>query len=124
MNLRQALSSFNTKSPENWGIESVRHLDMGCGAYARNPFKANEVFGADLLDHPARNIQSDNYFKVDQSLSIPVPDGFFNSISAYDFIEHLNRSDGYPNSFIKFMNEASRILEVGGGTTWSDTRVS
>lgn len=82
-----------------------------------------KFFGADLLDHPARNIHSNNYFKVDQSLSIPVPDGLFNSISAYDFIEHLNRSDGYPNSFIKFMNEASRILEAGG-TTWSDTCVS
>lgn len=114
MKISEALNSFNTKSPDNWGISSVRHLDMGCGTFARNPFKAEEVFGADLLDHPARNIHPSNYFKVDQSLSIPVPDGFFNSISAYDFIEHLNRSDGYPNTFIKFMNEASRILEVGG----------
>jgi len=114
MKIREALSSFNTKSPDNWGIKSSRHLDMGCGTFARNPFKANDIYGADLLDDPARNVRSENYFKVEQALSIPVPDGFFSSISAYDFIEHLNRSDGYPNSFIKFMNEASRVLEVGG----------
>jgi SAM-dependent methyltransferase len=114
MKIKEAFNTFNTKSPEFWGIDSERHLDMGCGTYARNPFKANEVFGVDLLDHPARNLVPENYFKVDAQLSLPVPDGFFSSISAYDFIEHLNRSDGYPNSFIVFMNEASRVLSEGG----------
>jgi SAM-dependent methyltransferase len=114
MKISEALTSFNTKSPEFWGVDSVRHLDMGCGAYARNPFKAAEVYGADLLDHPPFNINADKYYKVDSKLKIPVEDGFFNSISAYDFIEHLNRSDGYPNSFITFMNEASRVLKEGG----------
>jgi SAM-dependent methyltransferase len=114
MKIKEALTSFNTKSPEFWGVDSFRHLDMGCGAYARNPFKAAELYGADLLDHPAMNIAADKYFKVDSELKIPVEDGFFNSISAYDFIEHLNRSDGYPNSFITFMNEASRVLKEGG----------
>ena len=114
MKIREAISPFNTKSPEHWGIVSKRHLDMGCGAYARNPFNSSEVFGADLLDNPARNLQSGNYFKVSEKLTIPVQDGFFGSISAYDFVEHLNRTDGYPNSFISFMNEASRVLAVGG----------
>ena len=97
MNIAEAFNIFNTRSPEFWGIDSVRHLDMGCGAYARNPFKAPEVYGADILDNPALNIDRDKYFKVDSKLTIPVADGFLNSISAYDFIEHLNRSDGYPN---------------------------
>lgn len=87
---------------------------MGCGTYARNPFDALHVYGADLLDHPALNVDPGNYFKVDSKLSIPVADEFFDSISAYDFIEHLNRSDGYPNSFITFMNEASRVLKKSG----------
>ena len=120
MKIKEVISPFNTKSPEHWGIVSKRHLDMGCGAYARNPFNASEVFGADLLNNPARNLQSENYFKVSEKLTIPVQDGFFGSISAYDFVEHLNRTDGYPNSFISFMNEASRVLAVGGGIASGD----
>jgi hypothetical protein len=114
MNIKHALSDFNTSSPEYWGIRSTRHLDMGCGPYARNPFKANELFGADILDKPPSNLSSGNYFKVDYRPTIPVEDEFFDSISGFDFIEHLNRSDGYPNSFICFMNEACRTLKVGG----------
>lgn len=105
---------FNTNSPNHWGIESHRHLDMGCATYARNPFSAPEVFGADLSDRPPLNLEENYYFKVEARVRLPVQDGFFTSISAYDFLEHLNRSDGYPNSFITFLNEASRVLTSGG----------
>ena len=105
---------FNTTSPNNWGISSERHLDMGCASYARNPFQASEVFGADLSDQPPVNLPKSRYFKVQSRVHLPVEDGFFCSISAFDFIEHLNRADGYPNSFIVFLNEASRVLESGG----------
>lgn len=87
---------------------------MGCAGFARNPFRADEVFGADLSDNVPRNLSTSHYFKVCPRVEIPVEDGFFNSISAFDFIEHLNRSDGYPNSFIVFLNEASRVLSTGG----------
>lgn len=112
--IQNLFSRFNTSSPNNWGIRSDRHLDMGCATYARNPFNATQVFGADLSDRPALNLDGNNYFKVDARVQLPVQDGFFTSISAYDFIEHLNRSDGYPNSFITFLNEASRVLSPGG----------
>ncbi len=105
---------FNTTSPNNWGISSERHLDMGCASYARNPFQAPEVYGADLSDQPPVNLPKSRYFKVQSRVHIPVENGFFNSISAFDFIEHLNRADGYPNSFIIFLNEASRVLASGG----------
>jgi len=87
---------------------------MGCATYARNPFSAPKVFGADLSDRPPINLEEYNYFKVEARVHLPVQDGFFTSISAYDFIEHLNRSDGYPNSFITFLNEANRVLSPGG----------
>jgi SAM-dependent methyltransferase len=87
---------------------------MGCATHARNPFKAPEVFGADLSERHPGNLGKNHYFKVDARVHLPVQDGFFTSISAFDFIEHLNRSDGYPNSFITFMNEASRVLAPGG----------
>ena len=86
--IRGSLSRFNTSSPNCWGIKSDRHLDMGCATHARNPFKAPEVFGADLSDRPALNLEGDNYFQVDARVQLPVQDGFFTSISAYDFIEH------------------------------------
>jgi len=112
--IQDLFSRFNTSSPNNWGIKSDRHLDMGCANYARNPFNASEVFGADLSSRPPLNLEENKYFKVDARVHLPVQDGFFTSISAYDFVEHLNRSDGYPNSFITFLNEASRILAPGG----------
>jgi SAM-dependent methyltransferase len=87
---------------------------MGCATYARNPFKASEVFGADLSERHPVNLERSHYFKVDARVHLPVQDGFFTSISAFDFIEHLNRSDGYPNSFITFLNEASRVLASDG----------
>lgn len=112
--IRSSVSRFNTSSPNNWGFKSDRHLDMGCANFARNPFKAPEFFGADLSEHPPINLEKGNYFRVDSRVQLPVQNGFFTSISAYDFIEHLNRSDGYPNSFITFLNEASRVLAPGG----------
>jgi len=87
---------------------------MGCATYARNPFRATEVFGADLSERPPLNLPDSRYFKVQPRVELPVKDGFFTSISAFDFIEHLNRNDGFPNSFVSFLNEASRVLSPGG----------
>ncbi len=111
---KKSFSKFNTSSPNYWGVNSHRHLDMGCATHARNPFGAPEVFGADLSENPPQNLPKARYFKVNARVEIPAEDGFFTSISAFDFIEHLNRTDGYPNSFIAFLNEASRVLSRGG----------
>ncbi len=35
----------------------TRTLDIGCGTTPRNPFKADEVFGIDIREDPARNIR-------------------------------------------------------------------
>lgn len=98
---------------------TTRHLDLGCGRTPRNPFGRQEIHAIDLSlpegSDPAR-------FKA-ANLScqpIPHPDASFDSVSAYDFLEHVPRvlpaADGtgtvFP--FIRLMNEIWRVLVPGG----------
>lgn len=64
------------------------HLDFGCGDKPRNPFNAQNVFGIDIHTNLGNNIASAN-LSVE---SIPFPDNNFDSVSAYDFIEHIPRN--------------------------------
>lgn len=96
--------------PSKWGINSARHLDFGCGYEpARDPFLSDIKWGADILSQPTRQ----NYLKIDERGHVLCEDDFFDTISAFDVIEHLSR-EGYPNIFITFMNEAHRILKPNG----------
>lgn len=110
------LSKYNTTKPNEWGVISKIHLDMGCGAYPRNPFGAEKLIGADILD--SRNLSLGNdfrYLKVNSDGNIPLDTESVDSISGYDFLEHLPRGSTIENNlFIKFMNESSRILRKGG----------
>lgn len=98
---------------------TTRHLDLGCGHSPRNPYRQDEVHVVDLVvpkDMDPRFFQCANL-----SLEpIPHPDSTFESISAYDFIEHIPRVLPTPDGrstcfpFIKLMNEIHRVLKPGG----------
>jgi len=100
---------------------SKKHLDLGCGLKPRNPYDAELLFGCDIrnIDSDVKNISFD-YKKVNLVLeSIPYPDNYFDSVSAYDFSEHVPRQVVLPNGetsnpFINLMNEIHRVLVPGG----------
>jgi len=97
-----------------------RHLDLGCGAKPRNPYGCAELYGIDIRDGLSAPgvvcIVAANLFTE----PLPFVDHYFDSISAYDFLEHvprvtLNATEGgsrFP--FIDLMNEAWRVLKPGG----------
>ena len=114
--LELLFSPWNRTSPTNWGISSSIHIDFGCGYFPRNPFSATDLIGIDLLP-PIDSYPVDiaRYIQVKPGDRTPINDSSVDSISGYDFIEHLSRGgDGSPNYFIEFMNEAHRVLRPGG----------
>lgn len=95
-----------------------KHLDLGCGARPRNPFKHELVFGLDVVPQPlspfpvtVANLALD---------PIPFNSNEFDSISAFDFIEHVPRqihclsTKSYRLPFIELMNEVHRVLKPNG----------
>lgn len=100
-------------------MKDGRHLDIGCGGKPRNPLCYNKVFGIDIYKNV--NLDKNIDFKL-ANLSIdaiPYEDNFFDSISAYDFIEHIPRvltDSKYKTRFpfIELMNEVWRSLKHGG----------
>ena len=98
---------------------NTRHLDMGCGRSPRNPYGHDELYGVDI-QFPE---EFDSQFFVSANLSIdriPFDDGFFDSLSAYEFLEHVPRvmitADGKSTTFpfVLLMNEVWRVLKPGG----------
>jgi SAM-dependent methyltransferase len=96
---------------------TTRHLDIGCGARPRNPYRRDELHGIDIAPPP------DSAFIRRANLAlepIPYPDGHFDSLSAYDFLEHVPRvlpsADGRATRFpfIELMNEIWRVLKADG----------
>lgn len=98
-----------------------RHLDLGCGLSPRNPYSQSELHGCDIRDIDAE-IQAlgFTYKKADLITgNIPYPDNYFDSVSAFDFFEHIPRQivsheGGVKNSFVDLMSEIHRILVPGG----------
>lgn len=98
---------------------SRRHLDIGCGTTPQNPYQKPELFGIDI-----RNVRAAPGVDIrcaDLSVNpIPFPDGFFGSVSAFDYLEHVPRiivmPDGKATAFplIKLMSEIWRVLTPGG----------
>jgi len=97
-----------------------RHLDIGCGKRPRNPFGAEEVFGVDIYQPPRDEQTNLNYRSANLTLEpIPFEDNYFDSISAFDFIEHiprmlLSQENQVRFPFIELMNEIWRTLNHGG----------
>ncbi len=95
-----------------------KHLDLGCGQHARNPYGWPQVYGIDV--HDGRSLSGlAGYRQVDLSLNpIPFPDDMFASVSAFDFIEHIPRQAAVNGRmtlpFLELMNEVWRVLEPGG----------
>jgi SAM-dependent methyltransferase len=95
----------------------TRHLDLGCGPVPRNPYQRDELFGVDLSGSPDGGpIRRANLVMQ----PIPFADNSFESVSAYDFLEHVPRvmptADGHNTRFpfIELMNEVWRVLKPGG----------
>ena len=95
----------------------TKHLDLGCGTNPRNPFDADEVFGVDIR---APENGDGEHFKVANLTiqPIPFPDDYFDSVSAYDFLEHIPRVIIYNEKtrlpFVELMNEIYRVLKPSG----------
>ncbi len=68
----------------------TNHLDIGCKNRPRNPYN-RDIWGLDISkDVTAEN---DRIKLCNVAIeAIPFEDEFFDSVSAYDFIEHLPRA--------------------------------
>ena len=98
---------------------ATRHLDLGCGARPRNPYGHDEVYGIDLWAPPG---MAPEFFRSANVVLKPIPfeSGMFDSVSAYDFLEHVPRvlttADGSATRFpfVELMSEIHRVLKPGG----------
>ena len=95
----------------------TRHLDLGCGPVPRNPYQRDELFGVDL----SGSVDGGPIRRANLVMQpIPFADNSFESVSAYDFLEHVPRvmptADGQNTRFpfIELMNEVWRVLKPGG----------
>lgn len=100
---------------------TTRHLDLGCGAVPRNPFHCEALVGMDVRPPPSGpGPTAFQYVQGNLVLDpLPFPDRHFDSISAYDVIEHVPRQlhvsgVGLIYPFVRLMNEIHRVLKPGG----------
>lgn len=98
---------------------TTRHLDLGCGSTPRNPYRHDELHAVDIA--PSGAVDPQRFRQANLSLEpIPHPDATFDSISAFDFLEHVPRvlptADGRGTRFpfIELMDEIHRVLKPGG----------
>jgi len=95
---------------------STKHLDIGCGSKPRNPFNCDELYGVDIIKQEVNDFIYEQCNVVLESL--PFEESTFDSVSAYDFLEHIPRFAVINNQttfpFILLMNEIYRVLKPGG----------
>jgi SAM-dependent methyltransferase len=117
--LKRLLNSRLDDAEQRSVMELTKHLDLGCGLRPRNPYMRDLVFGVDIktdVEHKDCVIKKANLAVG----KIPFEDNFFDSDSAYDFLEHIPRmlliSDRkepvFP--FVELMNEIWRVLKPDG----------
>jgi SAM-dependent methyltransferase len=98
----------------------TKHLDLGCGTTPRNPYGQSNLYGIDIREGLAATgvveIRAANL-----SLApIPFGNDDFDSVSAYDFLEHVPRvATDYAQQkthfpFVALMNEVWRVLKNEG----------
>jgi SAM-dependent methyltransferase len=96
-----------------------KHLDLGCGDQPFNPYQYPTVSGVDL--YRSEKLPNNIEFKI-VNLStdkIPFNDNSFDSISAFDLLEHIprvlqNKQGQTYFPFIELMNEVFRVLKPDG----------
>ncbi|BAO80184.1 SAM-dependent methyltransferase [Serpentinimonas raichei] len=96
------------------------HLDLGCGTKPRNPYRQQRLFGIDIR-HGLQTPGVEVIVAANLALqAIPFPDSHFDSVSAYDFLEHIPRvaldhaSASSRLPFVELMNEIWRVLKPNG----------
>jgi SAM-dependent methyltransferase len=95
----------------------TRHLDLGCGNSLRNPYARDNLYGVDIQQ--ALSTSGIEIRRANVAVEpIPFPDNYFDSVSAYDFLEHVPRilakDNGTRFPFIELMNEIWRVMIPGG----------
>ena len=86
----------------------TKHLDIGCGINPRNPFSRDMLYGIDIINVDNSEVDFE-YIKSDVVLEkLPFEDSFFDSISCYDFLEHIPRTI-HRNSKLEYHNKFSTI---------------
>lgn len=94
-----------------------RHLDIGCGDKPRNPYGCDELFGIDQSESFANGTVRACQLGLE---AFPYPDNYFDSVSAYDLLEHIPRQAyDYAGNRIRFpfvevMQEIWRVLKSDG----------
>jgi SAM-dependent methyltransferase len=96
-----------------------KHLDLGCGDAPRNPYRRASLVGVDVRASSSQDLDD---FAVANLFIEPIPfaDDSFQSVSAFDFLEHVPRilmgTDGRSTrfAFVEVMNEVWRVLQPGG----------
>lgn len=94
----------------------MKHLDMGCGPNPRNPNNCEELYGVDQ-----HRFNDPRIFQFNLGIDkLPFPDNFFDSISAFDVLEHIPRQSINHQSkkiifpFVDLMQEVWRVLKPNG----------
>lgn len=103
-------------------ITPTRHLDIGCGLAPRNPYHRDHLVGLDVRALAPGQALPGGFEYVQGNFVIeplPFADHHFDSVSAYDVIEHVPRQlfmpgEGLVYPFIRVMNEIHRVLRPGG----------
>jgi SAM-dependent methyltransferase len=97
---------------------ATRHLDLGCGMVPRNPYRRDEVWGIDISPEAVGRLEAVRFANLSLE-KIPFDGDHFDSVSAYDFLEHVPRvlpsasgTTRFP--FVELMNEVWRVLSAGG----------
>lgn len=106
---------------------NLKHLDLGCGLNPKNPYNSQYLYGIDIEPLDKAKMLSNFTIKEIKARNlifdqIPYKENFFDSVSAYDFLEHIPRIISLSTkgknqtryAFIELMNEIYRTLKHKG----------